>query len=318
MHEILTFTYDAMKIIKNLCSLFPFCFLLAILVGCRQNKIHSPQADIAASEQTEEVKKKLLDPQKPEKSIKQMTVEEAIEAVRYYESINHQALLIATYQNIIAKSKDPDVVATHLIKLADLYLADNNFEEAKKTYKKATTLYPGHQGIEAARYRELVAHFMSSLGPTRDQAATQTTINLGKKYLADFPQAEPERVRSIVAAAYKKLLVSEILVINFYINKAKLGTSRQPLKAALQRMDNIIKVIIPQLKQYDQEFNVLQLNQEWKERVKLSWGELAAEDLDDEAIRQRVINQLEQAVTLLHAVGEPGKSVQVSNLRDRF
>ena len=307
-----------MKTIQKTFPVVTVCCLLIMLAGCRQ-----PAAKVALPsvlpEQENVVSDEVADPVKPQKAIKQMTVEEALEAVKYYEFINHQALLVATYQHIIAKSKDPETVATHLIKLADLYFIDNNCEEAKKYYKKATMLYPGHPGIENARYREVMTHFLSSLNASRDQSATQTTINLGKKYLVDFPQAEPERVRTIIAAAYKKLLQSELLVINFYLNKFKLNGTAQPIQAALQRMAGVADVLLPQLKLYDSAAAKIQAQEAWSHSVFLPWSTSLSDNLDTDASRQEVIAKLEQAIPLLQTIAEGtlSSSTTVSNA-ERF
>lgn len=307
-----------MKIIKNPFFAITVYCLLIVLTGCRKQKVALPQPSSVEEEGV--VPAVTTEPAKPTKSVKQMTVEEALEAAEYYEFINHQASLVATYQHIISKSKDPDIVATYLIKLADLHFIDNNFDEAKKNYKKATTLYPGHKGIEGARYREVLTHFLSSLNPSRDQSATQATITLGKKYLTDFPHVQPDRVRSIIAAAYKKLLMSELLVVNFYLNKFKLSDIAQPIKAALQRMQNIVVMIIPQLKLYDTEFARLQSDAEWSQHVLMPWDELQAKDLDTNEARTRVALKLQEAVVSLQTVVDPEglKTLVASDLRDRF
>lgn len=291
-----------------------------VLGGCRQPSAHITLPSVLPELPPLLAESTPSEPAKPEKAIKQMSVEEAIEAAAYYAFINHQALLIAVYQHIIAKSKDPETVATYVIKLADLYFIDNNFDEAKKHYKKAITLYPGHTGIENARYREVLAHFLSSLSPARDQSATQTTINLGKKYLADFPQAEPDRVRSIIASAYKKLLQSELLVISFYLNKFRIGNGNtQPVQAALQRMINIVEILLPQLKIYDEHARTIQAQPNWMGHVFLSWDTLLTDNLDTFESRQEVIAKLDYAVSILQgATDNVGIAAATVSAADRF
>jgi len=291
--------------------------LMLMFSGCRQPKVTIP-FDMSLSEPTDSMTREPnSEPKKPKKAIKAMGIEEALEAAEYYEFINHQALLISTYQHIIATSKDPDIVATNLTKLADLYLIDGNFAEAKRYYKKVIALYPGHKGIERARYREILAHFLSSLAPTRDQATTQATITLGKKYLEDFPHVEAGKVRGILAAAYKKLLASELLVVNFYLNKYALSGAIQPIKAALQRMMANTTIILPQLKAYDVAYNVMQSDPAWSHQILVAWD---VEDIDIHEERQRVALRIQQAVSLLDKIValDQATAMNFVNPRDKF
>lgn len=288
-------------------------------MGCRKPARKRVQA--VSHVQQEGAKKVEEEPKKPQKSIKQMALEEALEAARYYEFIAHEALLIATYQHIIAKSKDSDVTAQYLIKLADHYLQTNNFTEAKKYYKKIAMLYPGYRDIERARYREVIAHFSSSLAPSRDQAATQETISLAKKYMADFPQGSIDQVMSIVSAAYKKLLASELLVVEFYLNKFALSGAPEPLRGGLQRLQSLQDIIIPALKKYDATLVGTLESASWKEHMERPWSKL--DDLLETAEgREQVVVYLQAAVALMRTIvvgAEPvSSSSGVAVARDKF
>jgi tetratricopeptide (TPR) repeat protein len=295
-------------------------FGLICLVGC--NKKRHRKAKPSGKAPQALVVHKQEEPPKPKKPIKQMSVEEAVEAAHYYEFIDHEALLLATYQHIIAKSKDSDITACYLLKAADHYLQTNNFSEAKRYYKKLTTLYPGYKDIERASYREVLAHFLSSLAPSRDQAATQATITLAKKYLADFPQGAAGQVISILGAAYKRLLLSELLVIEFYLNKFSLTGTPQPLKGGIQRMKSLQTAVIAPLKKYDQNVAKMTESREWKEQVERPWSTF--DELVETSIGcQQVVQHLERAVALLETMAtNPDKLVHEAALvviaRDKF
>jgi len=191
---------------------------------------------------------KQLKLKRPTVQIKEMTHEQALEAVSYYEELGNSGLLVALYQRITATGKDPDIISRYMVKLADFYLGEGNFNEAIKQYRRAITLYPGAQGIERARYREIVAYFWNSLQPQRDQATTRMVIKLGKEYLANpADETSQQQIQGMVAASYKKLLENELLVAKFYYNKYLIGGVKSALPSAAQRISHITEQLLPDM-----------------------------------------------------------------------
>jgi len=220
-------------------------FLICSLTACRKQT--SPKSLKAKREHARE-----MGSQKPQRRLREMSAAEAIHAADYYEKTGPQELIISAYQRVIAVSLDPETVATYLKKLADLYLENENYKEAKSYYQKFVSLYPGHPLIIDVRYHEILAHFLSSLSPQRDQTTTHQVIKLGKHYLADYPEQtkQHDMVIEMVGAAYKRLLEKEIAVIYFYLNKFSIDQLGSSLYAALQRVSHIVKTMIPDMEQF--------------------------------------------------------------------
>jgi tetratricopeptide (TPR) repeat protein len=217
-------------------------FLLCTLTGCR--KATSPKSLKAKREHA-----RAIGSQKPQRRLREMSGAEAVHAADYYEKTGPQDLIISSYQRIIAVSLDPETVALYLKKLADLYLKDDNYKEAKNYYHKFVSLYPGHSLIAEVRYHEILAHFLSSLSPQRDQTATHHVITLGKQYLADYPEQTTTRdkVIEMVGASYKRLLSYEISIIRFYLNKFSIDQLASSLHAATHRLVHIITLTMPEM-----------------------------------------------------------------------
>jgi outer membrane protein assembly factor BamD (BamD/ComL family) len=238
-------------------SLFSLCryalalVLLGAITGCR--KTSSPKSLKAKREHSREIGS-----QKPQRRLREMSEPEAVHAAEYYEKIGPQDLIISAYQRVIAVSLDPEIIATYTKKLADLYLADSNYKEAKKYYHKFVSLYPGHSLITDVRYHEILTHFLSSLSPQRDQTATHHVITLGKQYLADYPEQRTvatvrcmyEKVIEMIGASYQRLLFAEISIIRFYLNKFSIDQLASSLHAATQRLVRIITHTIPDMRPF--------------------------------------------------------------------
>lgn len=294
---------------------FGLCIpLLICMTGCTlRNKQGGSRRD--SKIRTIEFRKKT-----PQKRIKDMTLDEAITASRFYQENNNTDLLLATYQQIIAKSQhQPDIAASYIIKLADFYLGISNFDDAKKQYRKVINLYPGFIGIERARYREVVTHFWSSLGPKRDQTATRATITLGKQYLEDFKDAVEscDRIKTMIAASYRTVLEHEQGIVAFYIKKYFLHTdSEKPLRAALQRLEIIRAELLPELIYFIPEATALQHD--------LSIPETYSDDLSLKENRDIVVEQVQERIqritTLLlrEQVHHKQPTIDAATLRDRF
>lgn len=291
---------------------FSIAAILCLVSGCAP---HNKQGGSRARVKARQV---LLLEKKPRKRIKEMTVEEAVRAGEFYEHVKNYDLLPVAYQHIIAKSQhEPDVAAAYYIKLADFYLASNDFQEAKKHYRKVIDIYPGYQGIERARYREVLAHFWSSLSPERDQTTTRATIQLGRAYLKDFPHVTDscERICGMIAASYRKLLESDMKVLESYIKKYFLNTNNErPLRGAVQRLHTIRTELLPDMVRFIPEAasvrDVLVIPEEVVEAIDTIEGrtELAA----------LLYQKLEQMRHTLVISGRAAKDMSAAQMRDRF
>jgi len=234
-----------MKPDNSFLSCVASLLILCLVPGCYRP--HKPRSFKAQQERVQRLK-----PQKPTKQIKHMNAEEAIAAATFYEELGHKDMIVASYHQIINTAPDPDIAGTYLLKLADFYMGEGNIAEAKKQYQRIITIYPGHNSIERAHYRNLIAHYWSMLPAGRDQAATHTTIKLAKQYLSEYPDQHENshKVRDIIAAAYQRLLAHELLVINFYLNQFLIEGRAASLKSAIHRLQFIQEKIIEYMKPF--------------------------------------------------------------------
>lgn len=231
--------------------LFPLCLLL-LLPGCKKpyEKFKRPLTTTFRQKQQlmHTIKKKNLF-----KRIKDMSLEEAIEAKQYYEDLGREDVVLRLIPHMTALSKDVHFIAQLQLELADLHLSSGNLEEAGKLYTEFISFYPGDSNIKKARYHLLLTTFWTALEPDRDQGLTQTAVELAKKYLQDFPQDTEytAKVHDILKACYQALLEGELGLIKFYLNKFTYEHKSTALEAARLRLAHIQEAYLPVLALYD-------------------------------------------------------------------
>ncbi len=220
--------------------------LLLFLPGCwRKQVVHSDYPDKVLTS--------------PSKHIKDMDVEEALEAKYYYEATNNTFLLTKVLERILAASTDHHILADVLLELADLELRDGQLENAQKHYQEYKTLYPGNRNYKKALMREIQSHYDAIDSADRDQAETHETITLIDEFLVDFDdQEEPDEIDDIKKepnyiqqaydlrnTCYKKLIEHELFKVEFYCNKYTYEPNFSALKSARSHLQHIEKELLP-------------------------------------------------------------------------
>ncbi|MFA6066223.1 MAG: outer membrane protein assembly factor BamD [Candidatus Babeliaceae bacterium] len=184
----------------------------------------------------------------PKKNIKDMNIEEAQHARDYYQKTGHPDLVARALERIITLSSDHAISADALIKLADIQLEMNKYEEAQKNYKEFKTLYPGNILIAHAAYKELLAHQKEIKPVYRDQQKTREVIDLAELFLEEFPDDhKKDEVIGILDECYKLLLEHDIMIVQFYITKYHLENNIKSLISAIKRLEYVKKRIIPHI-----------------------------------------------------------------------
>lgn len=193
------------------------------------------------------------------KHMKDMTLDEALEAKMYYEELGRDDMIMILIPRIIALSQDVNLVAELNLELANLHLAFGEIDEAHKMYSNFVLFYPGNKYIKVARYRQLLTLFWGALDPDRDQSITIMAIDQAKNYLKDFPDDVEyvEKVHDILKACYQKMLEGELGLVRFYLNKFQYEKKATAVEAARLRLEDIKEKIVPILGMYDQRAKVL-------------------------------------------------------------
>lgn len=167
----------------------------------------------------------------PAKAIKKMNLEEALEAYAYYDQEGRDDLLMKVIPHIITLSSDVHQIANLTLELADIHMGSGDFDAAQKLYDTFIDKYPGHEKIKDARYRQIVALWWRSLEPDRDQSLTRSMVTAARSYLRDFKEHDEQRtkVQALVALAYEKLMVHELQIAQFYVNRGDLAATQARL-----------------------------------------------------------------------------------------
>lgn len=181
--------------------------------------------------------------------IKDMNLEQALEARAYYAHYGYDDMLIKVLPQVIALSRDAAQIADATLELADLYLKQGNFEQAEKMYGNYVALYPGSDQAKVAHYYRIMTSYWDSLPADRDQAATRSTIELARTYIRDFPEDTifKDKVFDLLVACYKKLLESELSILSFYLKKYHHLVLDSSLQAAWERLVYIKNEILSPL-----------------------------------------------------------------------
>lgn len=101
----------------------------------------------------------------PGKKVKDMDLTEALYAYNYYKERKQSESAIKALERCITLSESHLQTEKLVLDLADLLLANGNFEKSQKVYKEFKNFYPGSSSLEYALYQEIVSHHLASLSP---------------------------------------------------------------------------------------------------------------------------------------------------------
>jgi outer membrane assembly lipoprotein YfiO len=136
---------------------------------------------------------------------------------------------------------DPELLKDILLEMADIYFELQEWTKAERAYNEFVLLYPGAMRCDYAHYRAIVCATNLTLTPDRDQTKTEETVKLAEEFITNHPKSSYlEKVIQLTAQCREKLLESDVLIFNFYMNSKN-------FKAAQKRLDLICKERIAQL-----------------------------------------------------------------------
>lgn len=207
-----------------------FGFLLIALAGCSQKGKNSDKFLTPLTASSTVINGR----------IKDMKVEEALEAKEFYKSTDRYDVAIKCIQHILTESEDLDLLAKLNIELIQLYEKLGELEKAEKVAHDYQELYPGTKDLPLAAYYEIKLASKAILASDRDQKKTEETVDLAKKFLENFSNSPHVlAVQKILLSAYEVLIEGEFGVINSYLNKYKITGNQGSLDAANKRLDYV-------------------------------------------------------------------------------
>lgn len=221
--------------------------LLVLLAGCGSSHRQFRTFSVVKTEREKEVIVTTLKNKHLTKNVKEMTINEALNAKRYYESLGRLDRVAKLIPHIISLSKDAEQIADLTFELADIEVDLGNIESAFKLYSSFVSVYPGSKHNKSARHHQIMTSYWRMLPSYLDQTITQTTISLAKSYLVDFPDEDAlnKEVQKVLVAAYASLLEHEIATIRFYLQRFALSGQQTSFDAAWTRLGFIEKELLP-------------------------------------------------------------------------
>ncbi len=149
-------------------------------------------------------------------------------AVHYEEAEDTLELLLERYP-LSPYSLDGEIV------LADVFYADEKYDEARVYYTEFVALHPSHPKASYALFQKGMCFFRTVLVVDRDQTTTRKAIIAFEDLLRYFPQSSyNDKAEELVAFLRKRLAKRELYVGRFYLKKKK-------YKGALARFKVVLK-----------------------------------------------------------------------------
>lgn len=277
---------------------------LVILAGCGGSEHRQFRSfTVVKTEREKEAIVTTLKKKHLTKNIKDMTIEEALNAKQYYEHLGRLDRVAKLIPHIISLTKDAEQIANLSFELADIEVSLGNIDSAFKLYSSFVSMYPGSEHNKAARHHQVMTSYWRMLPSYLDQTITQTTLSLAKSYLSDFPDEDAMNleVQKVLVAAYGSLLEHELATIRFYLHRFYLSEQRTQFDAAYARFLFFEKEILPILAATGGAFK--RISQEIDEK-KDSWVAESDEKLQKEQQQkflETVVSELEAALAKLES-----------------
>lgn len=218
-------------------------------------------------------------------TVSDVPAEKLSQAQKYYELLGQEDLVLKAIKRRIGLSTDHHEIAQLIKQHGDIELSNGRLEEAQAIYAQFKQVYPGNEAIKEVLYKEVLAHFWTVRAPDRDQTETLATIELGQKFLVEYPEDTvyaPEIIK-ILKSCYHILLEREIITAEYYIKRCVVDTNPHCIDAAQKRWLHIVKEILPYLEFYDKKFEGIVLKVESMSEHELVASEYAHTKAEVEA-----------------------------------
>jgi len=244
---------------------FTIITVLALLPACKQKPyahIIKPKEKTRKERIRDSKERYILLAKRKHKRPKDLSIQEAEEEIAFYADTEQYDNEIRILKHILTIETDQKKIGTYMLRLAKLQTSLGKLEEAQKTYHSFRSLYPGHQKIKKAMYREVLTHFWHILPPDRDQSRTEKTVKLAKNFIEEFPEdlLYKDSVENTIAVCHKNLFEGEIVRARHYITKNKYEPSEQTLMAAYQRLAYAQKEFLPKVVSSQETLAQLQMD----------------------------------------------------------
>lgn len=220
-------------------SLFSFCTRVLVVTCVLLSGCAYKSSAIKTKKQPQANQEKIVPP--VAKKIKDMTLEEALQALPYYRAYNNESSLAVALERVVTLEKSPEVIEPLLQELAALKEKQGNLEEAQALYEQYLLLYPGTPHVDDIHYRLISIMNRRALGPDRDQNITKKTKDRAEQFLKLFPKSDhAAAIKEILGSSVGENLEHELGRVFFYIQKYTYTNNPSALNAARKRLIGVI------------------------------------------------------------------------------
>lgn len=181
------------------------------------------------------------------KLAKHMNFKEAAYAKDYYKEKKNSDCFINCAERVLAVGGDQDIEQTTRLELAEHYLEQCKYEKANNYSIEYQKLYPGTTEAKRAAFIEIQSYYLATLTSDRDQSDTLKALEHAQDFLKLYPDDTEYTadITNIISTCYKKLLESEIHVIESYLNKYNYYNYAAPLISGQKRIAHIKDKLFP-------------------------------------------------------------------------
>lgn len=140
---------------------------------------------------------------------------------------------------LITQTKNTKVVKEVKLEIADINFNRGALKLSAEGYDEFLRLYPGDKYAEYAQYKGLLSNYYSIQPPDRDQTATHNTVRLAQEFLekSSVYKKYNEDVKIILSSCYERLYDHEVIIFNYYMEKASFKAAKTRL-AAIEKSYN--------------------------------------------------------------------------------
>lgn len=144
---------------------------------------------------------------------------------------------LTTLQRVRNYYRDDPASVRAQLAIADLHFKKRDFEQARFAYEEFRDLHPRHPDMDYVTWRiGLSVYKRASKFAGRDQAATQTAVNVWSGFERRFPESEHrEDVTGLLAKGRERLARKELYVAKFYLRREAYRSVQGRAQGIVQR-----------------------------------------------------------------------------------
>lgn len=141
---------------------------------------------------------------------------------------------IESFQDVIDNYPYSDYAVLSELKIADAYFEQDKYEEALSYYRDFADLHPDHEQVPYTIYRSALCHYEKSHGPSRDQTATEQSLDQLDRLLERYPlSTHAEQAEGMWRELRQRLARHSMMIGDFYMDREEYQSAADRFRSVL-------------------------------------------------------------------------------------